>query len=115
MRKARFCTNYPMGYRMSTGAQNLNLNPFPHAENYYALALCVLKRMPSGKALNEMGIAPEMKSVSYDNTPFRQICSPVYILHFVCGVQQKELASLFSVSKGTLQRAVGLFRERGAT
>ena len=111
MRKAFFRSDYPMGYRMSDGTQNLDLNPLPNAENYYALALCVYEKMPSGKALNKMGISPEREVVIYESAPSRELGTLVYVLHCVCGVQQKVIAPMLQISKTTLRRALRLKRE----
>lgn len=111
MRKAFFRSEYPMGYRMSDGTQNLDLNPLPNAENYYALALCVYEKMSSGKALNKMGISPERETVVYENTPSRELSTIIYVLHCVCGIQQKVIAPMLQISKATLRRALHVKRE----
>lgn len=82
-------------------------------ENYYALALSVCEKMPSGKALYLMGVAPatEKPVVINPESPYRQIGRMAYILTKVCGVMQKDVAKAINVSKTTLRKALAHYQE----
>lgn len=111
MRKAFFKSDYPLGYRMSNGAQDLAFVK-PNAENYYALALAVFENYPSGRALYAMGIAPEAeRTYEIVDCTYKNISCAAYALNQICGVEQKTLVELFGTSKKTLRKALNYARE----
>ena len=111
MKKAFFKSDYPLGYRMSNGSQDLAFAN-NYAENYYALALAVFENYPSGKALYAMGIAPDAeRSYEIIDCPYKQIAYAAYALHHICGIQQKSLVDVFGTSKTTLRKAINFARE----
>ena len=111
MKKAFFKSDYNLGYRMSSGTQNLAFEN-NYAENYYALALAVFENYSSGKALYTMGIAPEIeREYEIIDCPYKQIATAAYALHHICGVQQKALVNVFGTSKTTLRKAINFARE----
>lgn len=81
-------------------------------ENYYALALAVYEKLPSGKALWLMGIAPDREPVIIEDCGYKNMSVVVYVLHKICGIQQKMLAPMLNISKGTLRRAL-VFCQKG--
>ena len=111
MKKAFFKSDYPLGYRLSSGTQDLAFEN-NYAENYYALALAVFENYTSGQALYAMGIAPEVeRTYEIIDCPYKQIACAAYTLHHICGVQQKTLVSVLGASKTTLRKAINFARE----
>lgn len=91
------------GYRL----QDMNRIQHPAKENWYALAISIIKGYTVDYSLSRMGVNPQKRPYARKKTSkYQEVANIAYIIHTICGFGYNDTAKLLNKSWSIIRDAV---------